>query len=215
MRTLLPSLSLFLCLAAAAVAQDVAGLTKQLKSKDADVRRSAAKALAEVGKEAKAAVPELSRALKDEDAFVRRFAAQALGAIGPDAKAAVSALQGALGDAKKEVGEAAADALGKIGPAAVSALSDVIKDKKKDESVRRRAVESVGKMGAEGKPAVAALTEALRERGVRLEAVTALGNIGPEAKAALPTLKEMSMGKEQDKVFRNALAVAIKKIDKK
>jgi HEAT repeat protein len=51
-------------------------------------RLQAAKLLADLGPEAKAAVPALVRALKDKDPFIREAAAGALGRIGPAAKEA-------------------------------------------------------------------------------------------------------------------------------
>src|SRR5262249_57715584 len=72
----------FLLLAASllpAADADVADLVKKLSSKDNEVRRSAASDLADLGKDAKDAVPALTKALKDKDLYVRRFAAQALG----------------------------------------------------------------------------------------------------------------------------------------
>src|SRR5579872_2491996 len=121
MRMLVGALAVILCLSSARAA-DVADLIKQLKDRDSDTRRSAAKALGEAGGDAKVVVPALVGALKDRDRFVRRFAAQSLGDLGPDAGAAVPALRKALDDSRKEVQEAAAAALGKIGPAAVQAL---------------------------------------------------------------------------------------------
>src|SRR5438445_4084491 len=67
--SLLPALFL----AASAHAADVDALVKKLSNRDSDVRRAAAKELAEMGTEAKPALPALLKALKDDDKFVRRF----------------------------------------------------------------------------------------------------------------------------------------------
>src|SRR5260370_40669517 len=117
MKKLLGAAAAFLCLVVSVQAADVEDLVKQLKDKDPDIRRKAAKELADVGADAKPAVPALVASLKDNDLFVRRFSAQALGAIGPDAQGALPALQKIVkdGNEKKEVQEAAVLAIGKMG----------------------------------------------------------------------------------------------------
>jgi HEAT repeat protein len=222
-------------LAATARADDVESLAKQLKDKDSDVRRAAAKSLAEMGAAAKPAVPELTAAVKDDkDLFVRRFAAQALGEIGPDAKDAVPALGKAAREEKKELVEAAVTALGKIGPDAVPALIDALKgkapdpakgkDKKKvmpaasegDDTLRRRkAAEALGAIGPPAKAAVPTLIDALKDTAVRTEAARALGNIGPDAKAALTPLNDLLGDKKnRDRDFQMVAREAIRKIEK-
>src|SRR5205823_4583221 len=59
-------------------------------------RLQAARLLAKLGPEAKAAVPALVRALKDKDSFIREAAASALGRIGPAAKSAAPDFIGLL-----------------------------------------------------------------------------------------------------------------------
>ena len=108
----------------------------------APVRSNAARALARLGPEAKAAVPALSEALKDEEAFVRGYAASALSGIGP---AAVPALSKALKDEERDVRVSAAAALARLGPAeakaAVPALSEALKDEV--ANVRRAAARAL------------------------------------------------------------------------
>lgn len=62
-----------------------------LKGPDVEVRRAAARALGDIGPEAKEAVPELIEALNDEDMDL--IAVWALGRIGPAAVAAVPAIR--------------------------------------------------------------------------------------------------------------------------
>ena len=73
------------------------------------------RALAEIGPDAKGAVPALADALRDIDPDVREAAATALGEIGPDAAGAVRALTVAVRDPKVEVREAAIFRLGRNG----------------------------------------------------------------------------------------------------
>src|SRR5260370_3766385 len=119
MTKLLGAAAAFLCLIGSVQAADVDDLVKQLKDKETDVRRKAAKELADAGPDAKPAVPMLIAALKDSDLFVRRFSAQALGAIGEES--AMPALEKVVKDAneKKEVQEAAVIAVGKMGKGSV------------------------------------------------------------------------------------------------
>src|SRR5260370_29172237 len=85
MKTLLTAIGATLFLAASVSAADVDALTAQLKDKDAQVRRTAAKGLAEAGADALPAETVLIKALKDDDAFVRRFASARRGALGAPA----------------------------------------------------------------------------------------------------------------------------------
>ncbi len=59
-----------------------------------------------------------------------------------------------------------------------------------DPAERRKAVESLGQLGASAYPAVPVLIEALADAdaGVRRSAAEALGRIGPQADAAIPAL---------------------------
>ena len=61
-----------------------------LKSHDADVRRAAARALGDIGPDAKDAVPALIEALEDDE--VSLIAIWALGQIGPAARSAAPAI---------------------------------------------------------------------------------------------------------------------------
>lgn len=81
--------------------------------------------LAELGPDAKEAVPALTKALGHPNVEVRHEAAQALRAIGPDAKSAVPELIKALDD--EFVQMPAALALGSIGPPASAALDALSK----------------------------------------------------------------------------------------
>ena len=134
----------------------IMALIQALKDKgDSSVRYWPAKALAQIGPKAKAAVPALAQALKDEDEWVRANAAEALGRIGPEAKAAVPALIQALkNEDVLRVRWGAAEALGQIGPAAkqaVPALAQALKDIEDSYSpyFRESAVEALEKINIE------------------------------------------------------------------
>jgi hypothetical protein len=84
--------------------------------------------------------------------------------------------------------DAASDALGRIGPAAVPSLIETLKSP--DPTVRRKAVEVLGRMGPEAEPAVPDLIRLLDDADpeVRKAAARTLGRIGPPAEAAVPAL---------------------------
>jgi HEAT repeat protein len=64
-------------------------LVKQLKSKDASIRGAAARRLAAMRVEMKAAVSTLVEILKDGEVRYLRLAAETLGKIGPEAREAI------------------------------------------------------------------------------------------------------------------------------
>ena len=80
------------------------------RSKDTSnsVRVAAAMALAEIGGDAREAVPALIKTLDDKDVEVRGAAIFALGEIGPDARASILALTRRLKDDDPDIRKAAA-----------------------------------------------------------------------------------------------------------
>jgi hypothetical protein len=230
MRALRWALGVLLFVAMAAQAADIDALVKQLKDKDSDARRKAVKELGEAGKDAQSAAPALVEALKDKDLFVRRFAAQALGDVEADPKVAAKPLAEVLKNPKekKEVQEAAAGSLGRMGAAGVAPLTAAIKDDATDNDVRRRAVEALGKIGPDAKPAIPALLVVLRmapgakkkgadkDADFRIEAATALGHIAtPGDKEVLETLRDMGGGKDlkKNKNLGDAIKKAVQEIE--
>jgi HEAT repeat protein len=232
MRRLIGALGASLALVCwAHAAGDVKDLVMQLKDKDPDVRRTAAKQLAESGADAREAAPDLIKALKDEDFYVRRFAAQALGAVGADPRTAVPALEALLKDRneKKEVQEAAAQALGKMGAAGVAVLRTVLKDANREPVVRRRAAQSLGEIGPDARPALPDLTDVVNgkveggkkadpnaaARDIRLEAVEALGNIANAKDETIISALEAiaaDKGNKKNKALVQAVKLAVVKI---
>ena len=229
MKTLLGVAVAFLCLAVSVQAADVDTLAKQLKDKDSDMRRQAAKELASAGADAKPALPMLIAALKDSDLYVRRFSAQAIGAIGPDAKSALPALEKIIKDSKekREVQEAAVTAVGHLGTGGVELLSKVVKDPKYDPLLRRAAAGGLGSMGPDAKDAVPALTDVLKgvapkgkkmdkDGDVRLEAAAALGEIATSSdKEVIEAMKAINAekGAKKNKTLFDTINGAVKKIE--
>lgn len=202
---------------------DVNSLVRDLGSRDPDIRRQAAKQLAEM-EDVKDAFGALVKALKDEDVYVRRFATQALGTIGDKNKGTIPALMTALKDGNKRVVDAAVDALGKVGPAGVKPLLDIVKDKNQESAIRVKAILGVAKSGKQAKEAVPSLIEVLKDGGkrndssaitLRTEAANALGSIGPEAKEAVKTLEDINTDKGvRDQGLKRAVQQALRKIQK-
>ncbi len=216
MARMAPALLGFL-MAGLAIAADADALIQKLRSSNVDERREAARGLAEMGPEAKAATKALTLSLSDKDRFVRRFSAQALGAIGVPASAQGVEPLGKLlvtSGESKEVQEAAATALGKMGTKAVDPLVAALKNKKLDNSVRQKAAESLGNLNESAVPAVPALIKALEDPAVRASAVGAIGQIGPPARSAEKELREILEDKSlrRDKALRASVQNSLKKI---
>jgi HEAT repeat protein len=153
------TVAVFLAFASAALAdkkEDVARLMKELKSKDAKTRISAADDLGHIGQVKKSytepAVPALIEVLHDPDALVRKAAANALGKIDPDVKIVVPALTDALKDKVPAVRQAAAGALGLIGPDAKDAIPSLRETQKdSDKAVSRAAGMAIQRIMGRGK----------------------------------------------------------------
>ena len=93
--------------------------------KDANVvaRCTAARALGQMGAQARDALPALLHALQDRETLVRDAAAEAIGCVGPDSPDAVLALMNALTDTNSFVQATAAKALKKVESPAVANLN--------------------------------------------------------------------------------------------
>jgi HEAT repeat protein len=110
----------------------VQALVGALNDKNADVRSTAARSLADIGPSARDAVPALIPLLNDKEENVRSSAAQALGEIGVASGEALCGLANLLHDASPNVRGNAAQTLGKFGPAAEihrPALQELLSDK--------------------------------------------------------------------------------------
>jgi HEAT repeat protein len=90
---------------------------------EVSTRRAAAKSLASLAPDSRAALPALVQALKDKDKFVRLQSAKALGSLGALAREAAAALTTASKDDEPLVARAAADALRSISAASGGPVS--------------------------------------------------------------------------------------------
>ena len=137
----------------------VPALIEALKHQQPAVRLGAAQALGGIHSGATAAaVPPLGKALSDTDSAVRYHAALALKSIGAEASAAVPELVKALRDQDQYVRNQAGHALAEMGRVAAAAIVPELKD----AEVCYQALGILRRIGAESKPAVAAVTEALK-----------------------------------------------------
>lgn len=134
----------FVGLAGAARADDVAPLIKQLGSWSTDKAKKASDELAAMGK---SVVPEVAKALGSRSRRRGRFAARTLRQIGPDAADAISALAKSLKDSDGLTREYAVEALGKmVGQAerVIGILRQVSDDR--DRDVREQASLAIARL---------------------------------------------------------------------
>jgi HEAT repeat protein len=172
-------------------ARDIAFLLKVLKHQDAQARALAARALGDLGSQAKEALDKLIDASKaSEEIQVRRAAIMALAKFGADAQKAIPEL---IGTMKKEADlrEFAAQALARMGPAAkpaVLVLAEALGDE--NRNTRNYSLTALANLGKDAKQAVPALGKALEERdkGMRLRILSVLLKIGKDARAATSNL---------------------------
>jgi HEAT repeat protein len=194
--------------------QAIAPMIELLDSAEPADQARAARILAKMGAESKAAVPALVRVLGVSDDGVQQAALDALASIGPAASAAVTPISRMLAArpslAKRKT---LIYALGEIGPPskpAVPLITEALRDQSDREGfLNVVAADALGKIGPGAASAVPALIVALGSDDVRLptRATVALGNIGAEAKAAIPALVEAMEREEQEYKKNQAEAV--------
>jgi HEAT repeat protein len=99
--------------------------TEMLRDANVVARCTAARALGQMGAQAREALPALLQALRDREPLVRDAVAEAIGCIGLDSQDAVLALKHALTDTNSFVQATAAKALKKVeGPVAANLKLD-------------------------------------------------------------------------------------------
>lgn len=179
---------------------------------DAWPRALAASTLGAIGPEAGDAVPGLSRLLQANDLPARVAAAAALARIRPDTPGIDEALAAGLRDngpgARPWLVQGALRDLGARG---VPVLVKVAEDA--SPTVRRTALETLGRMGETAGAAVPLLAAKLQDRdeGVRRAAADALGRMGAASKPAVPALRTAL--RDTSGSVRAAAAVALVRVD--
>ncbi len=179
----------------------------QLKSRDAETRRRAARSLGVGGKTS--AIASLQPLLEDPDWAVRQAAVEALGIVAhpsaiPPLVAAVRAADRIADQAgAAAVRAAAVEAFGRIGPAGLPALLEALRDR--HAKLRETAIAALGAIGGpESASALGAMVDDDRS-GVRQVAASALARAaGP---AAVPALRR-ALG-HKDPTTRRAAADAL------
>jgi HEAT repeat protein len=182
---------------------------------DPAARMEAVKALGNIGTQSPGVVPAVLRVLQqDPDEEVRAEAARALGKIGEGAVAASRALTSVL--KTTAIGEGlrgeAARALARVDPTAPG-TAVTLRTAAKDRSayVSICAAEALWRVSPDAEQVVPALASRLRDPEVRDVAAQALYRIGPKAKGAVPAL--LTAAKDKDRLFRESVLMALKKID--
>lgn len=195
-----------------------------LRHDDAEVRRSAAFALGQMGESSPEAISSLSELLlTDKEDLVRLNASLALMKIGKPAGSACRALAEGLKDNVMFVRMNCAMALARIGPEAHEAVPHLVTAMQSasnrprvpvfSRSVREQAAAALGKIGPAARSSVMALAELLEdsEPGMRGVAAMALGMIGADAKPAVPAL--LKALEDEDRRVREVAVTALGQID--
>jgi HEAT repeat protein len=182
---------------------------------DGAFRAEAAKVLGNIGTQSPDVLPELLRLLqKDADDRVRIEAARALGKIGAAAASASRSIASVLDDPDggDTLRGAAAWALARVNPSAAgtaSSLRAAVDDRSGHVGVC--AAEALWHVSGEASSAIAALAARLGDPVARGAAAQALYRIGPAAKEAVPAL--LAAAKAKDRLFRESVLLALRKID--
>jgi HEAT repeat protein len=184
-------------------------------ARDGAFRAEAAKVLGNIGTQSPAVLPELVRLLqRDADGRVRTEAARALGKIGEGAASASRSIAAVLDDLHggESVRGAAAWALARVDPcSAGTAFSLQAAADDRSGYVSVIAAEALWKVSPQTRRAILALAARLGDPAVRQAAAQALYRIGPAAKEAVPAL--MAAAKDKDRLFRESVLLALRKID--
>ncbi|MGH7169678.1 MAG: HEAT repeat domain-containing protein [Gemmataceae bacterium] len=170
----------------------------------------ASHALANIGSDARSAVPALIAALKPNKAanadVIRAGARLALARIGTPA---VPALIAALKDKQEDVAPLAGEALGWILPPPKEAVPALRKALKNDRAHAAVYAHALGQLGPLASPAVPELTELLADADARSEAAVALVRIDPkQADKVVPLLVKDLQAEEEKQRQTAVLALA-------
>ncbi len=149
------------------------------------VRRTAARALAEIGSQAKDAIPSLIIGLKDKESMVRADCALALGKMGSSARPAIQYLKPALQDKSVRVSLEAAGAIWRIKKIAPESIIATLNRGLEDKSTNNKVLAAV--LVAEiGPPAIGTQKKLLQmmqtqDERVKNAARTALTQLNKES----------------------------------
>jgi HEAT repeat protein len=182
-------------------AADVCGWLLKRASEPA-VRRRAADALAQMGKDAAPAVKPLVLALTDTDPHVRGVVVRAVAELAPEVPGAVPALVKLFPDMD------AIRAVARFKGAGAEALPELLKMfTHGDLTIRLQAMRTVGKIGEPALSALPVLVQMMAEDAeprIRERAAEAIGELGPAASSAVPALVKATKDPEY-KVRRDAV----------
>lgn len=181
-------------------------------SGDAQVRESAAQGLEGFSSSTEEMIVRLAVMVGDSNARVRTVAAASLGMHGIAAQAALPELDKVLYDSDPQVRAAAERAVATIAKAASDWLrANTLDLRSRDDKNRRsNAALALGARGAEARPALPALREAMDdpEPQVRLAAAKAVWRISGDADQVIPTLVALlNLDEEHDRTRRRTLDV--------
>jgi HEAT repeat protein len=201
-------------------------LTEALEDPDEDVRAVAKQAIAKIkeaaagGGRAGGQLAELLKRLKDKSPAARQKACEAIGALGAAGAEGSEALILALGDRSPAVQQAALDALEKVNPTLHRPVLTLLVDR--NDGAKVEAMRQIGRMRADGKPAVPLLVRYCGMTGVpaahlfRLRAFEALKEIDPGGREyallllqAIPVSRAVPAGLEGTLVRRKAIGFAM------
>jgi HEAT repeat protein len=177
------------------------------------VREAAARALAQMGAEAKPAAPHLAGALRDPGPAVRLAALQVVVNLRLDARETLPAVVANLADADESVGQTAVAALVALGPDSVRPTGEALRHA--DARVRGRALAALGQMGEPVKEVLPALlgTLADREVNVRVLATQVVGGLPWTEDDRPAVLARMQAGlQDPDPTVRSAAAALVPRL---
>ena len=182
-------------------------LAAALGSKQPQVRRAAARGLADLKPAPELVLPAIRSALRNPDTAVAANAVEALASLG---EPAVPALIDALRIEK--IRPAVARILGRMGPQAKKAVPALAEIAVRDDRVPARceALMALGAIGPDAAPSVPAVVEALHgaREDVCYAACYALGRMGPSAIAAEPDLRKKLSDPNESLALSAAWALA-------
>jgi HEAT repeat protein len=167
------------------IEQDLlASLTKDLQDKSSAVRIKSAQELAEMGDNAKAALPSLVEALADDNSAVRLAVVDAMVAIGPEA---VLIFGEALRDRNPQVRLTAINALGRMGPDARFVLPELIACLGMDARTKEETLLALTRIGDYAVPYLVQALGREKDKNKQKPQVEALKRMAPSAAPVLKT----------------------------